>query len=115
MAVRVPIASFPLPSKWKRQPRSSLCEHFPPPQHLALDASLPATPARNCQKHGPFPAAHSAHTLLLTGEEEVGLSNPSSPSIAIGTASTTDRKNSAGVKGCLTTENHRRLLAEGQD
>lgn len=115
VAVRVPIASFPLPSKWKRQPRSSLCEHFPPPQHLALDASLPATPARNCQKHGPFPAAHSAHTLLLTGEEEVGLSNPSSPSIAIGTASTTDRKNSAGVKGCLTTENHRRLLAEGQD
>lgn len=67
---------------------------------------FPPTPARHCQK---------PHTLLLTGEEEVGLSNPSSPSIAIGTASTTDRKNSAGIKGCLTTENHRRLLAEGQD
>lgn len=74
----------------------------------------------HCQRQGPFPAAHNAHTLLLTGEEEAGLSNPSclsnpsSPSIATGTARITDRS-SAGVKVCLTAENHRRLLAKGQD
>lgn len=35
-AIRVPIASFPLASKCKRQPQSSPWEHLPPPQHSAL-------------------------------------------------------------------------------
>lgn len=54
------------------------------PAHGA--ACSPPTPARHCQQQGPFPATHSACTLLLTGEEEAGLSNPSSPSITAGTA-----------------------------
>lgn len=71
---------------------------------------LPADPSKAL----PAAEAHNAHPLLLTEEEEVGLSNPFSPSMATGTASTTHRS-SAGAKVCLTTQNHRRLLAKGQD
>lgn len=51
--------------------------------------SLP-TPTRHGQQQGPFPATNSTHTLVLTGEEEAGLSNPSSPSIARGLLATAD-------------------------
>lgn len=107
-AIRVPIASFPLASEWKGQPQSSLWKHLPPPQHAALDASRRPQQG-TASSRGPQP-----HPLLLTEEEEVGLSNPFSPSMATGTASTTHRS-SAGAKVCLTTQNHRRLLAKGQD
>lgn len=108
---------FPLsPSHWLQSgsdsptARCGRISHRPSTQHWML----PADPNKALPAPGPCPAAHNAYTLLLTGEEEAGLSNPSSPSIATGTASTSDRS-SAGVKVCLTTETHRQLLAKGQD
>lgn len=47
----------------------------------------------------------------LTAEEEAGLSSPSSPSMAMGTA----RHGAAGVGVCPAAGKHRRLLAKGQD
>lgn len=53
-AIRVPIASFPLPSEWKRQPQGSPWEHLPPPQRSALDA--PRRPQRGtASTRGPSP------------------------------------------------------------
>lgn len=100
------------PSHWFQSGRGSprapcgSISHHPSTQHWML----PADPSKAL----PAAEAHNAHPLLLTEEEEVGLSNPFSPSMATGTASTTHRS-SAGAKVCLTTQNHRRLLAKGQD
>lgn len=78
---------------------------------LPADPSKAPTPARHHQQPGPFSATSSARTLLLTGEEEAGLSNLSSPSIV---AARTDADGGpTGGKFCLATENHWRFLAKG--